>query len=156
MQFFVDMAAVVSVLGMSLAVPALGNGKRHRIAVQVNQDDPAVMNLAFNNVANMAAYYCEKGEDFQIEVVAYGPGLHMLRDDTSPVKERIQQLAESLPPDCLRFSACTRSRVRGSLTRAAMPEARCVPNCGLRRWTSRRRRGRQNRPGRLSGHSAHG
>ncbi len=136
MQFFIDMAVVVSVLGMSLAVPAVGSGKRHRIAVQVNQDDPAVMSLALNNVANMAAYYREKGEEFQIEVVTYGPGLHMLRDDTSPVKERIQQLAENLSSDCLRFSACTNTKEtmekREGRTVAVVPQASFVPSSAVR------------------------
>ena len=32
-----------------------------------------------------------------IEVVTFGPGLHMLRDDNSPVKARIEALALSSP-----------------------------------------------------------
>ncbi|MGD1880493.1 MAG: DsrE family protein, partial [Kiloniellaceae bacterium] len=44
------------------------------------------------------------GQAVEIEVVAYGPGLHMLRADTSPVKERIS--AMSLEIEGLTFSAC--------------------------------------------------
>ena len=53
------------------------------------------MNLVLNNVTNVMEYYHGKGEQAQIEVVAYGPGLHMLRDDTSPVKDRIKQLSRT-------------------------------------------------------------
>src|SRR5262245_61618579 len=66
---------------------------QHKVAIQVNQNDKAVMDLALNNVRNIAEYYKEKGESVSIEVVAYGPGLHMLRSDTSPVKERIAPMS---------------------------------------------------------------
>src|SRR5712691_1983162 len=67
----------------------------HRLAVQVDVNDPAVMNLVLNNVSNAAQHYSEIGQKVEIEVVAFGPGLHMLRDDTSPVKERIKSMSET-------------------------------------------------------------
>jgi len=75
----------------------------HRVAVQVNVNDPAVMNLALNNVSNVDQHYHEIGEKVEIEVVAFGPGLHMLRDDTPPVKARIKSMSETMPH--LAFSA---------------------------------------------------
>ena len=60
--------------------------KTHRLVIQVDQNDPAVMNLALNNATNVIDYYRAKGEDVNVDVVTYGPGLHMLRADTSPVK----------------------------------------------------------------------
>ena len=54
--------------------------------MQVNANDPATMNLALNNATNVAQYYKDRGEKVAIEVVTFGPGLHMLRDDTSPVR----------------------------------------------------------------------
>src|SRR6202021_4312547 len=65
----------------------------HRLVVQVDVNDPAVMNLALNNVNNVAQYYSDLGQKIEIEVVAFGPGLHMLRDDTSPVKARIKSMS---------------------------------------------------------------
>jgi intracellular sulfur oxidation DsrE/DsrF family protein len=44
----------------------------------------------------------------KIEVVTFGPGLHMLRDDTSPVKARIETLALSTPE--ISFRACGNTR----------------------------------------------
>jgi uncharacterized protein len=53
---------------------APANQKRlHRVAVQVDVNDPAVMNLALNNVSNVAQHYREIGEKVEIEVVAFGP-----------------------------------------------------------------------------------
>ena len=80
--------------------------KEHRVAIQVNQNDPALMNLALNNATNVMEFYKAKGEDVQIEIVTYGPGLHMLRDDTSPVKDRIKQIVDASFPSSVKFIAC--------------------------------------------------
>src|SRR3954453_10478352 len=85
---------------MARAVPV----SKHRLILQVNTDDPAAMNLALNNATNVTQYYKELGEKVKIEVVTFGPGLHMLRDDTSPVKARIEQMALSTPE--VSFKAC--------------------------------------------------
>ena len=76
----------------------------HHLVLQVNTNDPATMNLALNNATNVAQYYKDLGEKVAIEVVTFGPGLHMLRDDTSPVKARIETLALSTPE--ISFKAC--------------------------------------------------
>jgi len=59
--------------------------KLHHLVLQVDTNEPAMMNLALNNATNVAQYYKDRGEKVEIEVVTFGPGLHMLRDDTSPV-----------------------------------------------------------------------
>ena len=58
----------------------------HRVAVQVNVNDPAVMNLDLNNVSNVDQHYHEIGEKVEIEVVAFAPGPHMLRVTPLPSK----------------------------------------------------------------------
>jgi intracellular sulfur oxidation DsrE/DsrF family protein len=78
--------------------------KPHRLILQVNSNEPAMMNLALNNATNVAQYYRDLGEPVSIEVVTFGPGLHMLREDTSPVKPRIEVLAMSHPE--ISFRAC--------------------------------------------------
>ena len=82
--------------------------KVHRLILQVNTNEPAVMNLALNNAANVAQYYKDLGEKVAIEVITFGPGLHMLRDDTSPVKPRIETMALSTPE--ISFKACGNTR----------------------------------------------
>jgi hypothetical protein len=85
-------------------------GKPHRVVIQVDQNDPEVMNLALNNARNLLEYYRDKSEDVDVEIVAYGPGLNMLRDDTSPVKDRIKQLADASFPSKIVFSACNNTK----------------------------------------------
>jgi hypothetical protein len=84
--------------------------KPHRIVLHVDQNDAEVMNLALNNAHNLFDYYRAKNQDIDVEVVAYGPGLHMLRDDTSPVKARIKELAEVSFPSNIVFSACNNTK----------------------------------------------
>lgn len=78
--------------------------KTHRLVLQVNTNEPAMMNLALNNATNVAQHYKDLGEKVEIEVVTFGPGLHMLRDDTSPVKDRLKAIAEKTPS--ISFKAC--------------------------------------------------
>src|SRR5229473_3019451 len=84
--------------------------KAHRLLIQVDQNDPAVMNLALNNATNVIEYYRAKGEDVNVDVVAYGPGLHMLRADTSPVQDRIKNLKDVAFPSKIQFSACNNTK----------------------------------------------
>ncbi|WP_407179218.1 hypothetical protein [Bradyrhizobium sp. STM 3562] len=78
--------------------------KLHRLILQVNINDAAAMNLALNNAINVTQHYRDLGEKVKIEVITFGPGLHMLRDDTSPVKARIETMALSTPE--VSFKAC--------------------------------------------------
>ncbi len=130
------MFLILMIAGIAVGLPArLGfadDARPHRIAIQVDQNDPAVMNLALNNASNVLEYYRSKGEDVEVEVVAYGPGLHMLRDDTSPVKDRIRRLSEQSFPAAIKFSACNNTR-EGMQKReghpvAILPQATIVPS----------------------------
>jgi len=88
----------------ALAAEDPAKKKAHNLILQVNSNDPATMNLALNNAMNVTEYYKETGENVKIEVVTFGPGLHMLRDDTSPVKARIETMSLSNPE--ISFKAC--------------------------------------------------
>ena len=84
----------------------------HKVAIQVSDNDKAQMNLALNNAKNVIEYYKAKGEPVAIEIVTYGPGLHMLRSDTSPVKDRIAPMA--LENRNLKFIACANTQANQS------------------------------------------
>lgn len=86
------------------AKPAAAEKKGHHLVLQVNTNEPATMNLALNNATNVAQYYKDLGEKVEIEIVTFGPGLHMLREDTSPVKARIKAITASTPS--ISFKAC--------------------------------------------------
>jgi uncharacterized protein len=113
-------AALAKINASAKKMSAADKKRPHRLAVQVDVNDPAVMNLALNNVSNAAQHYSELGQKVEIELVAFGPGLHMLRDDTSPVKARIKSMSEAVPN--LTFAAC--GNTRENMTRA---EAKDIP-----------------------------
>ena len=62
------------------------------------------MKMALNNAKNVTKYYLSKGEKVAIEIVAYGPGLHILRANTSPVRQDIA--AMGMEYDNVSFTAC--------------------------------------------------
>ena len=105
-RYVLAVAALAVAAVFAMPAYAAENAKPHRIAIQVDQNDPALMNLALNNVSNLTEYYHSKGEQVQIEVVAYGPGLNMLREDKSPVKDRLKRIKEGSFPSTVNFSAC--------------------------------------------------
>ena len=104
-----------------------GERKSHRVIIQVTQNDPAVMNMALNNAENLMQYFREKSEPLEIEVVAYGAGLGMMRDDTSPVKERLAVLSARKG---ITFSGCGNTLAKQSTIEkkeiSLVPEARLV------------------------------
>jgi len=125
--------ATAVALSIALASSALAaDGKTHRIAIQVDQNDPAVMNMVLNNASNVIEHYRGKGEDVDVEIVAYGPGMNMLRADTSPVAERIKHLKEMVSPGKIQFSACNNTKQGMEKTEghaiAILPEATIVPS----------------------------
>ena len=106
MRFVFKMMAACAILVATFSSSFATDAKVHRVTIQVDQNDPAVMNLALNNATNIMDAYKAKGEDVEIELVAYGPGLNMFRDDTSPVKDRLKQISALSFPSRIKFSAC--------------------------------------------------
>jgi intracellular sulfur oxidation DsrE/DsrF family protein len=115
---------------VALATQPPAEQKEHRLILQVNTNDAAAMNLALNNATNVTEYYKEAGEKVKIEVIAFGPGLHMLRDDTSPVKARIETMALSTPE--VSFKACgnTQQNMHKAENKdiKLIPQAQVVPS----------------------------
>jgi len=96
--------------------------KPHRLALHVDDRDEAKMNLALNNAVNVSDFYTAKAAEIEIEIVAYGPGLHMLREDTAPahIKERIKSFAQSMPN--VAFAACDNTRIGMAKAEGKKPE----------------------------------
>jgi uncharacterized protein len=101
----------------------------HRVVIQVSQNDPAVMNLALNNAENLVTFYKDKGEKIDVEFVAYGAGLSMVRSDTSPVKERLTTMSGQMKN--VTFTGCGNTLANQSKQEnksiTLVPEARLVP-----------------------------
>jgi intracellular sulfur oxidation DsrE/DsrF family protein len=139
-------AAIVVVLGAALVAYPQGlqaraqgaskteAAKVHSVAIQVSENDKAQMTLALNNAKNIADYYKAKGDTVLIEIVTFGPGLHMLRADTSPVKDRIAPMALENPN--LKFIACGNTQANQSKAEGKavtlIPEATVVPSGAVR------------------------
>ena len=75
-----------------------------RLAIQVSDNLDGTMTKALNVAANFARMQSERGNLYEIEIVTFNAGLHMLREDTSPVIERLKAFPDSIPD--IRFSAC--------------------------------------------------
>ena len=101
---FMSALAAALVLSLSVAGAARAESADHRVVLHLDENDPARMNMVLNNAANISRYYQDKGEEVEMRIVAYGPGLHMLRADTSPVKERVASAVAGVPG--LSFQAC--------------------------------------------------
>jgi uncharacterized protein len=78
--------------------------RQHRVIIQVSENDPRIMNLALNNAENLKGFYEQAGEAVQIEIVAYGPGLNMVRSDASPVRDRLAAIVGR--PQAITVSGC--------------------------------------------------
>ena len=85
--FRTAVAAIASVSLISAAgaedAKTRDHAKPHRLLIQVDQNDPAVMNLALNNATNVIEYYRAKGGT---SMSTSSGRACMLRADTSPVK----------------------------------------------------------------------
>lgn len=76
------------VLVLSLFALNVAAQDKLRVVLQVSDNDPAKWNLALNNARNIQQ---DLGRDkVEVEIVAYGPGLNMLKSE-SPVAPRLAQ-----------------------------------------------------------------
>ena len=111
------LAAVAAVL--PTMAPAQGTGPS-RAVFQVSDADPQKWGLVLNNVRNAAE---DLGAGSEIEIVAFGPGIGMLKGD-SPVAARI---AEALKGG-VRIVACENTMRAFHLSRGDMlPDIGYVP-----------------------------
>ena len=78
--------------------------EKHRLALQISDDSPDKMNAVLNVAANVSKYYSDKGDEVEVQVVAFNAGLTMLRADKSPVLERLKSFKQGMPN--VSFMAC--------------------------------------------------
>jgi intracellular sulfur oxidation DsrE/DsrF family protein len=85
------MALLLLTLGFA-AAPAVQAADKEGVVIQVSDNDPAKWNLALNNAKNIQKDF---GKDkVNIEIVAYGPGINMLKKD-SAVGSRLDEITLS-------------------------------------------------------------
>jgi len=76
----IALIATLTVAGFQVATPALAAEAKQRVVIQVSDNDPKKWNLALNNAMNVQQALGK--DNVQIEIVAYGPGLNMLKADS--------------------------------------------------------------------------
>ena len=113
--------ALAAALGAAPLLGAAAEPKKARVVVQVSEADPARWNLVLNNVRNLQEDL--GAANVEIEVVAYGPGIAMLKLDA---------VANSRVTDAIkagvRVSACENTMRNQKLARADMhPDVSYVP-----------------------------
>ena len=106
-------AALILVLGLATSATAQPVPQRNRVVIQVSDGDAAKWNLALNNARNLQT---DLGPgNVEIEVVAYGPGIGMLKLD-SPVGSRIGEAKDA----GVKIMACENTMKAQKLSRADM------------------------------------
>ena len=78
-------ALLAGCAGMGESKPA-----KERIVLQVSDADPRTWNQAMNVVANLKRNYAKRGVESEIQVVAFGQGIQMLKDD-AVVANRVRE-----------------------------------------------------------------
>src|SRR5258708_336060 len=105
-------ASVAALLPFQVFSQQKPKGK-YRVVFQVSDSDPAKWNLALNNARNVQQ---DLGKDnVEIEIVAYGPGLGMLKAE-SPVAARLAAALDA----SVGLLACENTMQNTKVTRADM------------------------------------
>ena len=113
-------------------------GARHalaeKIVLQVSDGNPQTWNQALNVVGNLREVY---GADTQIELVAFGQGINMLKLD-APVSSRLIEAQKSLG---VKVYACENSMARNKLARNDMAPDLIYIRAGVEHIITRQREG---------------
>jgi len=110
-----NFAAALLVATSALVLPAYAQqaSTRGRVVMQVSDNDPAKWNLALNNAKNVQTDLGAANVD--IEIVAYGPGIGMLKAD-SVVGNRVDEAGKA----GVKIVACENTMRGQKLTQADM------------------------------------
>ena len=121
------MPALLRALFAVLLLLALSSAQameHHKLALQISDDSPKKMNAVLNVAANVSKYYTDKGDEVEIQIVAFNAGLTMLRADKSPVLDRLKSFKQGMPN--VSFMAC--ENTLQALTRKEGKEPPLVDN----------------------------
>jgi hypothetical protein len=120
--FHILLAGCLPVLALT-GLP-LEAAEKTKVVIQVSENTEANWNLALNNARNIQK---DLGKDnAEIEIVAYGPGINMLKFD-SPVASRVNEAAA----DGVGFRACGNTMKNQKLTKQDMHEKAAVVPSGV-------------------------
>jgi uncharacterized protein len=126
-RFVLTLAAVV-------ALGSAGSALAEKIVIQVSDGNAMTWNQALNVVGNLRDAY---GPDTQIELVAFGQGINMLKFD-APVASRLLEAQAKLGA---RVYACENSMGRNKLSRNDMAPDVIYVKAGVEHIITRQREG---------------
>jgi intracellular sulfur oxidation DsrE/DsrF family protein len=121
---------LIAVGALTLAPGALAE----KVVLQVSDGDPTTWNQALNVVGNLREAY---GPDTQIELVAFGQGINMLKLD-APVASR---LIDAQKAQGAKIYACENSMARQKLARDDMAPGLIYVHAGIEHIITRQREG---------------
>ena len=113
---------------------AAPKSERHRVVLQVSDADPAKWNLALNNARNVQEDLGKGNVD--VEIVAYGPGLNMLKSE-SKVADRLAQALDNN----VGLMACENTMHNTKTTKADMYSGIAYVKAGVVHIMQRQREG---------------
>ena len=124
---------LVILLALVVGFPSAGFAQDpHKLVLQISDNDAEKMNSVLNVAVNVSKYFSEKAEEVEIQIVAFNAGVHMLRADTSPVKERLKSFGQSMQN--VKFVACENtldSMARSEGKRPALAENVAIVTAGV-------------------------
>jgi hypothetical protein len=121
-------------LAQSAARQATQKSERYKVVLQVSDADPAKWNLALNNARNVQEDLGKGNVD--VEIVAYGPGLNMLKSD-SKIADRLAQALDNN----IGLMACENTMRNTKVTKADMYSGIRYVDAGVVHLMKRQREG---------------
>ena len=125
---------VVAALAVAWSLVGAGHALAEKIVVQVSDGNPVTWNQALNVVANLREVY---GAASEIELVAFGQGINMLKFD-APVSSRV---VEAQKNNGARIYACENSMAKNKLSRNDMAPDVIYVRAGVEHIITRQREG---------------
>ena len=128
-------AALAPQVALAQHKPAAAHAaERYKVVLQVSDADPAKWNLALNNARNIQ--HDLGNGNVEIEIVAYGPGLAMLKAD-SKVADRLAQALDN----SIALLACENTMHNTKVTKADMYSGISYVDAGVVHIMKRQREG---------------
>ncbi|MBM3370963.1 MAG: DsrE family protein [Burkholderiaceae bacterium] len=126
---FVMAFAVLTHSAVSMAAQ-----QKAKIVLQVSDNDPAKWNLALNNARNAQD---DLGKDnIDIEIVVYGPGIHMLRMEATTATRVTQAIKSGIS-----IVACENTMTAQKINKADMHDAISYVPAGVIQLMKRQQQG---------------
>jgi intracellular sulfur oxidation DsrE/DsrF family protein len=133
-SWLVAVAASILLSGIAVTSQAQPASQRNKVVIQVSDIETAKWNLALNNARNIQADLGAANVD--IEIVAYGPGIGMLKLD-SPVANRVDEATAA----GVKILACENTMKGQKLARSDMLTGIGYVNAGVVEIMQRQQQG---------------